>query len=140
MTHPHPAAGCSLSRRDFLARSGMGFGLLALGGLLRDAGLLTAAETPGAPALNPLAPKKPHFPPKAKHVIHIFANGGPSHVDTFDPKPLLTKYHGKPLPRANLPTERRTGAAFGSPFKFAKRGRCGLEVRELFANTAKQIA
>ena len=66
-------------------------------------------------------------------------NGGPSQVDTFDPKPLLDKYHGKPLPTANLPTERKTGAAFGSPFKFEKYGQSGIEVSELFANTAEHI-
>jgi hypothetical protein len=120
-----------LTRRDLLRRCGMGFGALGLAGVLDQAGLLA-----GEPALNPLAPKAPHFPGKAKRVIHIFANGGPSHVDTFDPKPLLTKNHGKALPTKNLPTERKTGAAYGSPFKFEKRGRCGLEVSELFAHTA----
>jgi Protein of unknown function (DUF1501) len=123
-----------ISRRDLLRRCGMGFGALGLAGLMDRAGLL-AAE----PALNPLAPRKPHFAPKAKRVIHIFANGGPSHVDTFDPKPLLTKHHGKALPTPNLRTERKTGAAFGSPFKFEKRGKSGLEVSELFAHTARHI-
>src|SRR5262245_53748532 len=123
-----------ISRRDLLRRCGLGFGMLGLAPLLDQAGPL-AAE----PVVNPLAPKKPHFAAKAKRVIHIFANGGPSHVDTFDPKPLLTKNHGKVLPKPNLPTERKTGAAFMSPFKFEKRGKCGLEVSELFANTAKHI-
>jgi hypothetical protein len=131
------ALPCSLSRRDFLARSGTGFGMLALAGLLRDAGLLTAA--PAIDPLNPLAPRPPHFPAKAKRVIHIFANGGPSHVDTFDPKPLLAKYAGKPLPRENLRTERRTGAAFPSPFKFRRYGESGLEVSELFPHVAEHI-
>jgi len=66
-------------------------------------------------------------------------NGGPSHVDTFDPKPLLAKYAGKPLPTENLRTERKTGAAFPSPFKFQKYGQSGIEVSKLFANTAKCI-
>jgi hypothetical protein len=123
-----------VSRRDLLRRCGLGFGALGLANLMNQAGLL-AAE----PALNPLAPKEPHFAPKAKRVIHIFANGGPSHVDTFDPKPLLTKHHGKALPRENPRTERKTGAAFKSPFAFEKRGKCGLEVSELFAHTAKHI-
>ena len=78
------------------------------------------------------------FPAKAKHVIHIFANGGCSHVDTFDRKPALEKYAGKPVPN-NLPTERKTGAALPSPFKFKKYGQCGLEVSELFANTAEFV-
>ena len=65
-------------------------------------------------------------------------NGGPSHVDTFDPKPMLAKYHGKPLPGPNLRTERKTGAALGSPFTFKKYGQSGIEVSELFASTAGQ--
>src|SRR5690606_12045154 len=88
---------------------------------------------------NPLAPKSPHFPAKAKHVIHLFMNGGPSHVDTFDPKPQLTKYHGKPLPVDNLRTERKTGAALGSPYKFQKYGESGIEVSEIFSHTAEHI-
>ena len=123
-----------LSRRDLLRRCGLGFGALGLANLMSQAGLLASESL-----VSPLAPKAPPFAAKAKRVIHIFANGGPSHVDTFDPKPLLTKFNGKALPTANLPTERKTGAAFGSPFKFEKRGKCGLEVSELFAHTAKHI-
>src|SRR5262245_2914027 len=115
-----------LSRRDLLVRSGIGFGALALADLLH------------ADAPNPLAPKKPHFPGKAKRVVHLFMNGGPSHVDTFDPKPLLDKYHGKPLPN-NLRTERKTGAAMKSPYSFRKYGESGLEVSSLFKETARHI-
>src|SRR5947209_19278258 len=103
---------CSLSRRDFLTRSGLGFGALALGGLLRDAGLVSAA--PAIDPAHPLAPRPPHFAPKAKQVIHIFANGGPSHVDTFHPKPMLQKFAGQMLPRPHLAPERQTGAALPS--------------------------
>src|SRR5437867_498859 len=127
-----------MSRREILTRCGVGMGLLGLTQLMGDTGLL-APQVHAADGLNPLAPKKPHFPAKAKRVIHIFANGGPSQVDTFDPKPALDKYAGKPIPTGNLRTERRTGAAFPSPFKFEKRGECGLEVSELFANTARHI-
>jgi Protein of unknown function (DUF1501) len=127
--------GCSLSRRDFLARSGLGFGALALGGLLRDAGLVSAA--PVIDPVHPLAPRPPHFAPKAKQVIHIFANGGPSHVDTFDPKPMLQKFAGKMLPRPNLGTERKTGAAMPSPYKFQKYGQSGLEISEIFPHVAE---
>src|SRR5262245_54364069 len=116
-----------LSRRDLLVRSGIGFGAWALADLLH------------ADAPNPLAPRKPHVPGKAKHVVHLFMNGGPSHVDTFDPKPLLAKYHGKPLPTSNLRTERKTGAAMRSPFGFKKYGESGLEVSDLFAETARHI-
>src|SRR4051794_4616128 len=115
-----------LSRREMLTRCGVGMGLLGLTRLMGDADLLTAVARGSVDPANPLAPKKPHFPAKAKRVIHIFANGGPSQVDTFDPKPLLAKYAGKPLPTANLKTERRTGAAFPSPFKFRKRGESGI--------------
>ncbi|MHC5544746.1 DUF1501 domain-containing protein, partial [Singulisphaera rosea] len=89
--------------------------------------------------LRPLAPKRPQFPAKAKRVVHLFMNGGPSHVDTFDPKPLLDRYHGKPLPSPNLRTERKTGAAMRSPFAFRKYGESGIEVSDLFARTAGHI-
>jgi hypothetical protein len=126
------------SRREMLSRAGVGMGLLGLTQLMGTSGLLSA-EARAADGLNPLAPKKPHFAAKAKRVIHLFANGGPSQVDTFDPKPALEKYAGKALPTTNLRTERRTGAAFPSPFKFKKYGKSGLEVSELFANTARHI-
>lgn len=90
---------------------------------------LQAAETAGT---------KPHFAPRVKRVIHFFLNGGPSHVDTFDPKPALARYEGKPVPQHRL-TERKTGAAFPSPFKFQRYGRSGIEVSELFAKTAEHI-
>jgi hypothetical protein len=131
-----------LTRRDFLCRSGLGLGALGLAGLLASEGLLGAASpsaTPAGRAVSPLTPKAPHFAGKAKRVLHIFANGGPSHVDTFDPKPALAKYAGKLLPRANLRTERKTGAAFPSPFKFAKHGRSGIEVSEIFPHVASCV-
>ncbi len=120
-----------ISRRELLTRCGTGLGSLALATLL-------AEDAPAAPA-HPLAPKPPHFPAKAKHVVHLFMNGGPSHVDTFDPKPLLGRHHGKPLPTRNLRTERKTGAAMRSPFQFRKSGKSGIEVSELFAKTAAHI-
>jgi hypothetical protein len=138
MPEPRPApADALLTRRDLLRRSGMGFGLLGLAGLLDAEGLL-AAPAHAAPA-DPLAPRPPHFAAKARRVVHLFMNGGPSHVDTFDPKPLLDRYHGKPLPRANLRTERKTGAAMRSPFAFRRHGKHGIEVSELFARTAAHI-
>ncbi len=120
------------SRRELLTKTGTGLGMLALAGILAD-------DAGAAPALDPLAPKAPHFKAKAKHVVHLFMNGGPSQVDTFDPKPALDKYHGKPLPSTNLRTERKTGAAMRSPFKFKKYGNSGIEVSELFAKTAEHI-
>ncbi|QVL33166.1 DUF1501 domain-containing protein [Telmatocola sphagniphila] len=128
----------AVDRRELLRRCGMGFGSLGLAALMNETGLLTS-EIKANDQLNPLTVKKPQFPAKAKRVIHLFMNGGPSHVDTFDPKPLLTKYHGKALPMANLRTERKTGAAFGSPFKFKKYGKSGIEVSEIFEHTAQHI-
>jgi len=126
-----------VSRRDLLTRCGMGFGMVGLAGVLADEGRLVAQE-PQTTA-DPLAPRAPHFSGRAKHVVHLFMNGGPSHVDTFDPKPLLDKYHGKPLPTTNLRTERKTGAAMRSPFAFSPRGQSGIEVSELFHRTAEHI-
>ena len=123
------------SRRQMLARCGTGFGVMALSSLLDDIGLLAAGASAG-PASLPLAPRAPHFVPRAKRVVHLFMNGGPSQVDTFDPKPALDRYHGQPLPLTNLRTERKTGAAMRSPFKFQRYGKSGLEVSELFAQTA----
>jgi Protein of unknown function (DUF1501) len=123
-----------LSRRELLTRAGTGLGMLGLAGLLSDADRVSAA-----PAVNPLAPKSPHFPARAKRIIHIYLNGGPSQIDTFDPKPALKKYDGKTLPQGNLTTERATGAAFPSPFAFRKHGQCGIEISELFAKTAAHI-
>ena len=129
----------AFTRREFLSRCGMGMGAVGLAGLF--GGFM--GQPPSALAnenfVTPLSPKAPHFPAKAKRVIHIFANGGPSHVDTFDPKPALEKYAGKPLPMENLKTERKTGAAFPSPFKFKKYGQSGIEVSELFPHVAESI-
>lgn len=83
---------------------------------------------------SPLAVKSPHFPAKAKHVIFLFLNGGPSQVDTFDPKPMLTKMHGQPMPTPNLKTERKTGNLLKSPFTFQKYGQSGIEVSEIFSH------
>ncbi len=125
-----------LTRRELLCRSGMGFASLGLASLLAD----EAAPAAAAPAYqNPMVPRQPHFPGRAKHVIHLFMNGGPSHVDTFDPKPLLEKYAGKNLPTDNLRTERKTGAAFPSPFKFKKYGQSGIEVSEIFSHVGECI-
>ena len=122
----HPFShNLNIPRRNFLASCGMGMGLSALAPLLNGQG-------------NQMLPKEPHFAPKAKRVIHLFMNGGPSHLDTFDPKPELTKWHGKVLPDEHrLNTERKTGAAYKSPFTFKKYGQSGLPVSELFPHVAK---
>ncbi len=133
---PNPnLAAIPSSRRDFLSRSGMGFAVLGLGGLLAEDG--RPRGTSGAGSTGPLASRAPHFAPRAKRIIHIFLNGGVSHVDTFDPKPELTRYDGKPLPTPNLVTERETGAAFGSPFEFRRYGESGIEISELFSHVGE---
>ncbi len=132
MQHHKPALNDAfLTRREFLCRCGMGMGALSLATFFGGVEALTPARAEGG-YVSPLVPKQPQFPAKARHVIHIFANGGPSHVDTFDPKPALEKYAGKPLPIENLKTERKTGAAFPSPYKFKKYGQSGIEVSEIF--------
>src|SRR5438445_7925388 len=140
---PLPTQRCCddliLTRRDLLRRSGMGFGLVSLAGILAAENVAAAPAHADTANINPLAPRKPHFPARACRVVHLFMNGGPSHVDTFDPKPALAKYAGKALPRTNLPTERKTGAAFPSPFKFQKYGQSGIEVSELFPHVAAHI-
>ena len=117
----------------------MGMGGLSLASVMNSAGLLDSRAVAGTGAVSPMAPKAPHFAGKAKRVIHLFMNGGPSQVDTFDPKPALSRLAGKPLPTENLRTERKTGAAFASPFKFKKYGQSGIEVSEIFAKTAESI-
>ena len=118
------------TKREFLARTGMGFGALSLASMLGINPFAPGgAEAAAGKALSPLAPKAPHFKAKAKAVIHIFAEGGPSQVDTWDPKPELTKFNNKTIPGHD-------GLAFGSPFKFTKSGKSGVEVSEVFPNSA----
>jgi len=123
------------SRRELLQRSGLGLGALGLMHLLQDDGGIVAAGA-GPQSQLPLAQRPTHFPGRAKRVIHFFLNGGPSHVDTFDPKPALDRYAGQSLPET-LTTERKTGAAFPSPFKFRRYGESGLEISEIFSRTAE---
>jgi hypothetical protein len=124
MNHHHFGHGGFIgTRREFLTRYGMGMGALAL-------------PSVASGSISPLLPKKPEFSGKAKAVIHLFMNGGPSQVDTFDPKPELTKYDGKKIP-LELKTERPTGVAMKSPFAFKKHGESGIEISEIFPNIAK---
>ena len=104
---------------------GNGFGMLAFASLANS--LELAAQTTGL-----------HHPAKAKHVIFLFMNGGLSQVDSFDPKPMLEKYHGQPLPGGSIATERKTGSLMKSPFAFKKYGKSGLEVSDLFPMVGAQ--
>jgi hypothetical protein len=124
-----------ISRRALLQRLGTGLGVIGLAGVLKDDGLL-GAET--AKAINPLAPKAPQFAPRAKRIIHLFMNGGPSQVDTFDPKPDLEKFNGQ-KPPASIMIERNATALMRSPFKFQKSGSSGIEVSELYPRVAECI-
>jgi plasmid stabilization system protein ParE len=119
---------------------GTGMGTLGLAGVLANQGMLQAGDAPVLTgATNPLAGKPSHFRARAKHVIHLFMNGGPSQVDTFDPKPALVTHHGKKPSEAGLKTERATGGLMMSPFKFAKCGQSGIEVSEIFPKIGECI-
>ena len=120
-----------LTRRHWLNRFGMGFGALSLATMLGDQFATSAAAAAPGKSLNPLAPRDSHFPAKAKRVIHIFAQGAPSQVDTWDPKPELTKQHGKNIPGG--------GVAMGSPFSFTRQGKSGIEVSEVFPQLGNHV-
>jgi len=124
-----------ITRRAMLQRMGTGLGVIGLAGLLKDNGLL-AADAPKA--ANILAPRQPHYAPKAKRIIHLFMNGGPSQVDTFDPKPELEKFHGQ-KPPASIKIERNSTNLMKSPFKFHKSGQSGIEVSEIYPKVAECI-
>lgn len=111
-----------ITRRDMLRTMGAGFGSLGLAQALLSPAEAATAGHPG-----------PHFPPRAKRVIFLFLNGGPSHVDTFDYKPMLAKFNGKPMPTENPKTERKTGNLLASPFPFHKCGQSGIEISEIFS-------
>lgn len=122
------------SRRELLRGSAVGFGSLAL------ASLLSEETRAGEPVANPLAPRSPHFVPKARRVIFLFMKGGPSQVDTFDPKPLLTRDDGKPLPFAKPRVQfAPTGNLLKSPWKFQQHGESGIWVSELFPSLARRV-
>jgi len=127
----------AVTRRQSLHQMGTGLGVLGLAGILAQDGSLTHAAESNSD--SPLAPKTPHFAPRAKHVIHLFMNGGPSQVDTFDPKPALEKYNGQRPQNADLKTERKTGGLLMSPFKFQKYGQSGIEVSDLFPHVGSCI-
>src|SRR5580698_1134284 len=125
------------SRRQILRTMGTGFCMAGFAGILdasKTAGTKTLPETSA-----PMSPKAPHFAASAKHVIFLFLNGGPSQVDTFDPKPILQKYSGQPMPSGPLKSERRTGNLLGSPFTFRRCGQSGIEISEIFPKLGDSI-
>lgn len=130
-----------VSRREFLCRSGGGFGALALSYLLsRD---MAQAEDVAIDPLNPLAARKPHFAPKAKSVIFLFMEGGPSHLDLFDPKPTLEKLAGQPMPesfgRPITAMGTANNALLPSKRKFKQHGQSGLWVSDWYPNVAEHV-
>ncbi len=129
----------SINRREMLSRSGMGLGMLALAGVLHDNGNLSVLSAADVVQGNSLRQRAPHFSAKAKRVIHLFANGGPSQIDTFDPKPELKKFAGKTLSAKLGKDKRLGGVGHPSPFKFTRHGECGTEVSELFPHLAKHV-
>ncbi len=128
------------TRREFLEQLGGGFGMLALAYLLQRENLFAAELSP----VNPLAPRPPHFPAKAKSIICLFMHGGPSHIDTFDPKPRLVKLDGQKLPPSlqNLKLQFTNAAEaplMASRRTFKKYGQSGIEVSDLFPNVARFV-
>jgi hypothetical protein len=132
---PPKHLGLCSTRRHFLAGSAMGIGSVALAWLLKQEKLL--ADVPPQPEIEKrwydAMPKPPHYPARARAMISLFMVGGPSQVDLFDPKPMLTKYDGKPFP-GELKYDNAAQASskvLGSPFKFSRHGQCGMELSEL---------
>jgi hypothetical protein len=130
----------AVTRRHFFRQCGVGVGKIALASLLTDA----FAEGASAASLDPLAIKPPHFAPKAKHVIHLFMAGAPSHLDLFDYKPALAKYEGRPIPPEIIGGQRYAfirsdAAALGPRFKFSRHGECGAELAEILPHLGEIV-
>jgi hypothetical protein len=133
--HCHNFAAAPLSRRDMLARCASGFGSIALAALLAEE---TRSDT--ETRRDPFATRPTHFAPRAKNVIFLFMDGGPSQIDTFDPKPRLTREDGQPFGDTIEPTQfNNNGATFGCPWKFAQHGQSGIAVSELFPHVARCV-
>ncbi len=136
--------GAYPDRRTFLKTAGQGFGLLALAGLLQQEGLLGGEAAAGEALrdVNPLAPRPGHFPARAKHVIWLFMNGGPSQVDTWDYKPELQRRHGQELKGLDPATgffANQVGPLMRSPFRFQRHGESGTWVSEIFPHLARHV-
>jgi hypothetical protein len=135
----HDLGKSGSSRRAMLSQLGAGMGMIGLAavwprGAAAESGLAAGVSA----ATNPLAARVPHFAPRAKHIIHLWMNGAPSQVDTFDPKPMLARYAGqRPEVTQSLATENATGGLMPSPFRFRKYGQSGLPISELLPETAR---
>lgn len=133
-----------MNRRLLLQAGGLGLGKIALASLLSGAGGSAARSAEPAQSADPLAPRPPHYAPRAKAVIHLFMAGAPSHLDLFDPKPKLAQYEGKSIPPEIIGGQRYAfirsdAAALGPRFKFAKHGECGAELAEVLPHLAKVV-
>src|SRR5579862_5666222 len=133
----------AITRRHFFQQAGYGIGTLALSALLQDSALASANTGPGD-AGNPLAPKKPHFPAKAKNIIFLFMAGAPSQLDLFDPKPKLVQYNGQRIPEEFIKGERfafikGTPKLLGSPHKFNPYGKSGMQLSVLLPHLANIV-
>src|SRR5262245_48473570 len=122
-----------LSRRQMLTRCANGFGAIALMSMLGEKPLGTLLASVPDQTLDPLAPRPTHFPPQARNVIFLYMDGGPSQVDTFDPKPLLSQEHGQPFKPKMEPTQfNNNGTTLGCPWTFHQYGQSGIPVSDLF--------
>ncbi|MDB6122824.1 MAG: hypothetical protein JWQ71_1817, partial [Pedosphaera sp.] len=122
-----------MNRREMLARCAGGFGALALTALLGDKSFAGPAISIGQ-----MSPHTPHFPPKARNIIFLYMDGGPSQIDTFDPKPLLQKEHGQPFKMKMEPTQfNKNGNTLGSPWNFKNYGQSGISISDLFPHVAQ---
>ena len=127
-----------ISRREMLRQSAMGFGTLALGHLLTSEG--RAIEEGRRDSKKPFLPREPHFTARAKSIIYLYLDGGPSHVDTWDPKPRLTKENGQPFSMSIEPTQfNNIGKTLASPWKFNQYGESGIPCSDLFKNIAQHV-
>src|SRR5258706_16323418 len=129
----HVPSPSQITRREALCKMGAGFGMLSFASLVGES-LAQAAEGPA-----PWMIQDPHFKPKAKHVIFLFMNGGLSQVDSFDPKPVLDKFDGQPLPGETPQHERKTGELRKAPVTFKKDGKSGIEAKEQLPKVGEGI-
>src|SRR3984957_11627038 len=126
--------GQPVTRRDALRRVGNGFGMMAFAGMLGQS--MAKAGLTGINGNSGMGVATLDYPQRVKRVIFLFMNGGLSTIDAFDPKPMLAKYDGQPMPGGSISTERRTGELMKSPFEFKKHGQCGMDISELWPHLA----